>query len=80
MNTQLSANANTSSSTIPRTTPTTPPGGRKPSTRPSARVTTDAIVYRTVSPSSAPTIGAGRHTGSDRNRSNTPLLMSVFIV
>ncbi|CPU65393.1 Uncharacterised protein [Mycobacteroides abscessus] len=33
-----------------------------------------------MSPSSAPTIGAGRHTGSDRNRSNTPLLMSVFIV
>ncbi|CPU65392.1 Uncharacterised protein [Mycobacteroides abscessus] len=44
VNTQLSANANTSSSTIPRTTPTTPPGGRKPSTRPSARVTTEAIV------------------------------------
>lgn len=38
---------------------------------------TAAMVNRTASPSSMPTSGAGRHTGSERNRSKTPLPISV---
>ena len=39
----------------------------------------EAIVYRTVSPSNAPTMTAGCQIGSDRKRSNTPFLISLFI-
>ena len=42
------------------------------------RVEIVTITYRTTSPRTAPSSGAERGIGSDRNRSNTPLSMSVL--
>nr|BFE76956.1 hypothetical protein GCM10020092_102570 [Actinoplanes digitatis] len=39
---------------------------------------TVTITYRTMSPSTAPSSGAERGTGSDRNRSKMPFAMSVL--
>src|SRR5215208_6752679 len=71
-------NATTTTSATERRTPTTPPSGRKPSTSPSRRTITEARVSRAASPKRAPTMTDGRHTGSDRKRSATPLEMSVL--
>ena len=63
---------------IPATTPTTPPSGRNPMIRLRVSTTTAARMNRTASPSSRPTIGAGRQIGNERKRSKTPFLMSLF--
>jgi hypothetical protein len=39
-----------------------------------------ATPYRITSPSTEPTSGAARLMGSDRNRSNTPFLMSRLML
>jgi hypothetical protein len=72
--------ANTTTSRTPASSPARPAPGRKPMISPSATTTDAATTYRRASPSIAPTSGAGRQIGSERKRSTTPFVTSVFRV
>jgi hypothetical protein len=53
---------------------------RKPRIMPKPRVTATMMTYRTMSPSTAPASGAHRAIGRLRNRSNTPVEMSLLSI
>ncbi len=78
VNTQDSPKQNATTNPRADAAPGSPASGRKPSAIPTSTITTPAIRYRTLSPSSDPINGADLGIGNDRNRSTTPLVKSVL--
>ena len=73
---QLNAAANSTHSAERRSVPTTPPWIRNPTMKPTTTLMNVPQVMRAVSAIDRPSSTAGRGTGSERNRSKSPLSAS----